>query len=257
MISIYDWFGYDISLKERYRMIREAGFDGVMLWWSDYLNKHDYRSAPEVARKAGLWVENIHAPFQIQDDIWLNSLAGKYAEECYLQYIGDCAEFEIPTIVIHLPDDDKPYNALGINRIHTLAERAGTLGVNIAFENLHNLSNLEYVLEKVNTPNVGFCYDCSHHFHFYPTVDLLAKFGSRLMALHLHDYDDADGVYRTHRLPFDGVIEWANAMEWILQSGYQGSTAIEAMNWEYEKFSIEQFLHEAYQRAKRLEALRF
>ncbi|MEZ4627356.1 MAG: TIM barrel protein [Eubacteriales bacterium] len=110
---------------------------------------------------------------------------------------------------------------------------------------------------RANTPNVGFCYDCSHHFHFYPTVDLLAKFGSRLMALHLHDYDDADEVYRTHRLPFDGVIDWASAMAPISQSRYQGTIAIEAMNWEYEMFLIEQFLHEAYQRAKRLEALRF
>ena len=32
---IYDWFGYALPLRERYRLIRAAGFDGVMLWWSN------------------------------------------------------------------------------------------------------------------------------------------------------------------------------------------------------------------------------
>lgn len=39
MIGIYDCFGYgpgyDVSFEERYRLIKKAGFDCVMLWWSD------------------------------------------------------------------------------------------------------------------------------------------------------------------------------------------------------------------------------
>ena len=31
MITIYDWFGYELPIKERYRLIREAGFDSVLL----------------------------------------------------------------------------------------------------------------------------------------------------------------------------------------------------------------------------------
>jgi len=37
MITIYDWFGYELPIKERYRLIKEAGFDGVLLWWSNGL----------------------------------------------------------------------------------------------------------------------------------------------------------------------------------------------------------------------------
>ncbi len=32
MITIYNWFGYELTIKERYRLIKEAGFDGVLLW---------------------------------------------------------------------------------------------------------------------------------------------------------------------------------------------------------------------------------
>ena len=39
MIGIYDCFGYgtgyDVSFDERYKLIKRAGFDCVMLWWSD------------------------------------------------------------------------------------------------------------------------------------------------------------------------------------------------------------------------------
>jgi Sugar phosphate isomerases/epimerases len=125
-------------------------------------------------------------------------------------------------MVVHLPDDDKEYNALGLDRIKRIAEKA---------------------------ERRGFCYDCCHHYHYYPNYDLLTKFGSRLMTLHLHDYDGNT----IHRLPFDGTIDWPAAMKKISETGYSGATAIEAMNWSYRQRN---FLQEAFERAKRLEALR-
>lgn len=42
----------------------------------------------------------------------------------------------------------------------------------------------------------------------------------------------------------------------IAETDYSGATAIEAMNWDYKDLSAEEFLHEAFERAKRLEALK-
>lgn len=43
MIGIYDCFGYgagyDVSFEERYQLIKNAGFDCVMLWWSDQFGR--------------------------------------------------------------------------------------------------------------------------------------------------------------------------------------------------------------------------
>lgn len=252
MITIYDWFGYELPIKERYQLIKEAGFDGILLWWSEYLGRNDYRSGPQIVREAGLVIENIHTPFQVQDNIWLDNLDGEASIDCYLQCVKDCAEFEIPTMVVHLPDDDKPYNALGLYRIKRIAEKAEQLGVNVALENLRNLANLSYVMKQVDSLRIGFCYDCCHHYHYYPCSDLLSMYGSRLMALHLHDYNGT----AIHQLPFDGKVNWSVAMKKITETGYSGPTAIEAMNWDYKDLSIEKFLQEAYERAKRLEALK-
>jgi len=62
MITIYDWFGYNLSMKERYQLIKETGFEGVLLWWSngfgrDCYGLNDYRKGPGIAREAGLFVD--------------------------------------------------------------------------------------------------------------------------------------------------------------------------------------------------------
>lgn len=258
MITIYDWFGYELPIKERYQLIKEAGFNGVLLWWSDGFGRNcfgqnDYRNGPQIARAAGLFIENIHTPVHNQNDLWLDNLDGEALTDCYLQCVADCAEFEIPTMVVHLPNDSKPYNALGLDRFKKITEKAEQLGVNVALENLHNLSNLAYVLEQVNSLRVGFCYDCGHHNRHYPNDDLLSKYGSRLMALHLHDNN---GSNAQHGLPFDGTIDWITTMKKIAETNYSGATALEPMNWDYENISIREFLHKAFDRAKKLEALR-
>ncbi len=253
MLAIYDWFGYDLPIKDRYRLIKAAGFDGILMWWSDGFDRGDYRSGPQLAREAGLFIENIHTPIQNQNNLWLDNLAGEALADCYLQCVADCAEFEIPTMVVHLPNDDYPHNRLGLDRIKMITEKAEQLGVNVALENLRNFTNLTYVLEQVDSKRVGFCYDCCHHNNYCPDTDLLSLYGSRLMALHLHDNS---GEHNQHRLPFDGRVDWSIAMKKIVKTGYSGATALEPMNWDYQNLPAEEFLQRAYERAKGLEALR-
>jgi hypothetical protein len=52
-----------------------------------------------------------------------------------------------------------------------------------------------------------------------------------------------------------GLVVTALALV-ITATGYSGAIAIEAMNWDYKDISAEEFLKEAFERAKRLEALR-
>lgn len=254
MITIYDWFGYELPINERYQLIKKAGFDGVLLWWSEGFNRNDYRNGPQIARNAGLFIENIHTPIQNQNKLWLDNLDGDALTDCYLQCVADCAEFEIPTMVVHLPNEQHPYNALGVERIKRIAEKAEHLGVNVALENLGNFANLSYMLEQVDSMRIGFCYDCCHHNNYNLGDDLLSMYGSRLMALHLHDNG---GSHSQHQLPFDGNIDWTVTMKKIAETNYLGATALEPMNWDYMDLSAEEFLYTAYEKAKRLEALRF
>lgn len=258
MITIYDWFGEQIPNKERYHLIKEAGFDGVLLWWSngfgrDCFGQDDYLNGPRDAREAGLFIENIHTPVHHENNLWLDNLDGEAAADCYLQCVADCAEFDIPTMVVHLPDENNPHTSLGLDRIKRMADKAEQLGVNVAMENLWNLTNLAYVLEQVDSKRIGFCYDSGHHNRHYPDHDLLSLYGSRMMAIHLHDNN---GKFAQHGLPLDGTIDWSTTMQSIAQTDYTGPIAIEAMNWDYEDLSAKAFLHKAFEQAKRLEVLK-
>ena len=74
-LAIVDWFGYNLSPQERMSLIKEAGFFGVLLW-IDYFDK-DYKKFPEYARKAGLFVENVHAPYLNANSLWEDNSDGQ------------------------------------------------------------------------------------------------------------------------------------------------------------------------------------
>jgi len=248
--SIYDWFGYNIPIKDRYKYIKEAGFDGVLLWWSsDFGRGEDYKEGVQLARDAGLIVENIHTPILQQDNFFLNNLDGESSFECYIQCIKDCAELEISTMVVHLPDNKYPLNEIGMERVKRMIVQAEDSDVNIAMENLRNLQNVMAVLDNTFSPKLGFCYDCCHHANYSAEYDLLEKYGHRLMAVHLHDNG---GKMNQHQLPFDGNINWETVMKKLAGTGYQGAIALEPMNWGYEDIGIEEFLKRAHEKVVKL-----
>ena len=258
MTGIYDCFGYgsgyDVSFEERYKLIRKSGFDCVMLWWSNQFGRGDgYQEDVRLARRAGLFVENIHAPVHEQNNLSLDNLSGEGVFQSYLQCVADCCEYYIPTMVIHLPNDNNPLNQTGIRRLAELINKAEQKNIQIAFENLSNIKNLKIVLNKFTSNNVGYCYDSCHHINYAPDEDLLGMYGNRLMAIHLQDNG---GSHNQHQLPFDGNINWDTVMEKIACTGYRGATTLEPMNWDYSHLNICQFLELAYERAKRLDYLR-
>ncbi|MCL2885042.1 MAG: sugar phosphate isomerase/epimerase [Oscillospiraceae bacterium] len=261
MTAIYDWFGYALPMAERYPLIKQAGFDGVLLWWGVDFPGSEHRAAPALARGAALTVENIHTPFEGVNDLWRDNLNGDELTLRFLQCVTDCADFQIPAMVMHLADGDAPppCAARGLDRIKRIAEKAERHGVRVALENLHKSAHLGFVLGHINSPCVGFCYDSGHHHCCNPEDDLLGEFGSRVMALHLHDNEGGDGHGAregdTHQLPFDGTVDWPEVMAKIKQTGYTGVVALEVLNKRHEELSAEGFLRLACERAKRLEAL--
>jgi len=257
MTGIYDCFGYgsgyDVSFEERYKLIRKSGFDCVMLWWSNQFGRGDgYQEDVRLARRVGLFVESIHVPVHEQNNLSLDNLSGEGVFQSYLQCVADCCEYDIPTMVIHLPNDNNPLNQTGIRRLAELINKAEQKNIQIAFENLSNIKNLKVVLNKFTSNNVGYCYDSCHHINYAPDEDLLGMYGNRLMAIHLQDNG---GSHNQHQLPFDGNIKWDTVMEKIACTGYWGATTLEPMNWDYSHLNICQFLELAYERAKRLDYL--
>lgn len=256
MITIFDWFGYDVPYDERYRIIKESGFDGVLLYWSNEFGNMNYKHNAHLARHAGLFVENIHTSIENTNDLWLDNLNGNEITDYLLQCVDDCHTYEIPTMIVHITSGDNPPNPneLCINRIKKIIEKAEQQCVNVALENLRNPEYLKYVFDHINSNRLGFCFDSGHQNCHSKNTDLLSMYGDKLMALHLHDNDESGDQ---HRIPFDGNIHWATVMKKLTDSHYNGPTALEIMSMGYEhiKDPVE-YLAIAYERAKRLRDLR-
>ncbi len=96
-----------------------------MLWWSDKFGRGaGYRQDAELARNAGLSVENMHAPVHEQNYLFADCAEGESVFCEYLSCIEDCNTYQIPTAVIHLPEDRFPFSETGKKRLEIIIERA-------------------------------------------------------------------------------------------------------------------------------------
>ena len=65
------WFGYPLELDDRLRLISEAGFKAVLLWWAtSSAYEPPIPKKAETAAKHGLAVENAHLHFAGVNSLW-------------------------------------------------------------------------------------------------------------------------------------------------------------------------------------------
>nr|WP_092071730.1 sugar phosphate isomerase/epimerase family protein [Dendrosporobacter quercicolus]NSL49482.1 sugar phosphate isomerase/epimerase [Dendrosporobacter quercicolus DSM 1736]SDM29838.1 Sugar phosphate isomerase/epimerase [Dendrosporobacter quercicolus] len=255
-VSIFSWFGFPIPMDKRFKMIKAAGFDGVLLWWSDEHAAVDGDKAvqPALARENGLCVENIHAPFEGINCLWTDGRQGDEFEQVLANCINESAVHEIPTVVMHLSAGEhlQKTNQTGLDRIKRLVELAERKNVNIALENLRRLEYLHFILDNIQSDRLGFCYDSGHEYCYNREADLLTQYGARLMAVHIHDND---GVHDLHKVPGEGSVDWKAVVAKLKKSVYRGAVALEVTN-KFSKYgdteTPEWFLRRAFQSAKKL-----
>lgn len=255
-LSIFSWFGFSIPMEDRFKLIKAAGFDGVLLWWSDEYVEIDGDKShhPELARQNKLFIENIHTPFEGINCIWTESIDGNDFEKTLLNCIEDCSRYEIPTAVVHISQgyNPPPMNHVGLDRIKRLVETAERKNVNIALENLRKPEYLDFIFSNIQSGRLGFCYDSGHENCFTKGTDLLTQYGSKLMTLHLHDND---GTSAQHKIPGEGKIDWNLISQKLKTTGYSGAISLEVTNEfsQYrEKETAAEFLKRAYKAAEML-----
>lgn len=248
--TIVDYFGYNISPKERMNAIKAAGFDGVILLWAEYFDE-DFNRFPDYAAEAGLYVENAHAPYRGANALWYDNLRGADYTERLIACITDCVFYGIPTLVMHPTskgDIPLPCDGVGLDRMKRIAEAAERFDVNVALENMGSPDYIGYIFDNVKSKRLGFCYDSGHHLCFTPERDLLSEYGDRLMALHLHDND---GAADSHNLPLTGKVNWTKLSQKLEALGYGGACALEAQNGGFEDITDPvEFLRIALSKAK-------
>lgn len=254
-LGMYSWFGYMLPLQERLRLIKQASFDSTMVWWGDSVAfyEHSPETIPPMVRDAGLYLENIHAPYEHCNRLWSETawIREETAKQ-YITWVKDCEKYTIPMMVMHVTDG--PYEGVptaeGIDTVKQIAAAAHSAGIQLAVENTRNPEFITRLLEEIPEDTFGFCFDFSHDWLCSKhRLALLKEHGSRLFTVHMADND---GVDDRHWLPGEGVMDW-ELMCNALPPAYTGCLSLEVVPHPYETDEApEAFMNKAYQCAVRL-----
>ena len=255
-LGIYSWFGISTPMEERFRLMKQAGFDSTFLWWGDeYADMDGPKDRhPFMARRQGLILENVHLPFSEANELWTDGLRADELVNVYTNGINDCASHDIPTAVMHITRgyEPPPMTTKGVDRIKMLVELAEKRNVNIALENLRKPEYLDFMLSGIDSGRLGFCYDSGHENCYTKGEDYLPQYGSRLMTMHLHDNDGSDDQ---HLVPGEGNIDWQTVAGKLKAARHTGALTFEVTN-EFSTLrgreTAEEFLNRAYAAAVRI-----
>lgn len=256
--GVSSWFGYDLPLEKRLELIAQAGFTATCLWFGD--DEEMVRGGrtdliPQMVRKCGLKLDNIHLPYKNSGYIWSNSkhelnIVRQEAENGLLF----CSKHHVPIMVMHpvYGETPPPPNEYGLDFFRNLVKMAENRNVIIALENIFFGGNehLEYLFSQIPSSNLGFCYDSSHDVIAAKyRGEALQTWGKRLVTTHL---SDNLGKTDDHFILGKGNINWPEVMKRFPKS-YAGTLSLEIDNPEAAKGLLpDEFLKTAYTQLKKL-----
>lgn len=262
---------FGIGVEEQLTLFKQIGFESFFTGWSERIK--GYR---EVAERLGLEYRSVHAPFTNAANIWRDGEVGDRSVEELLRCVEDCAEAEVPVLVVHtyigFAPSEGPTQS-GIENFRRIVEAAALKNVKIAFENTEGEEYLDALMRAFGSyENVGFCWDTGHELCYNKGKDMMALYGERLLCTHLNDNlgirnFNGEITWRDdlHLLPFDGITDWNDVARRLNRSDYQGTLTFELCkkskdgrfdNDKYDRMKLEEYLTEAYARACRVATLK-
>jgi len=214
-ISFY--FGYKINYKERARMIKEAGFDCVITNADKHLNKQNgtIRQQVKIFKQVGLKLSSLHNRYNDKDlkHFFQNDKVGDKVEKNVIKDLRVAKKYGFSCVVVHLKGE---FNEIGVERLKRILNVCEKLGVFLAVENVDYKEVFVKVFECINNKYLKFCYDSGHNNFFDKHYDYLAKYGDKLVWLHLHDNDGTDDLHTLNRY---GNIEWDKIAKGLSKCG--------------------------------------
>lgn len=258
-------WGENLSLKQIFSSLREAGYDVIDFWMNLFcmgedapLLRDDWRAwaqeTAQLARAYGLRVGQAHAhwnhPCQIEEDFTFHPPLKKT-----LRCFEACKLMDCRHLVFHpiqrwhrMPEEGMRQKILDINAqwFASMLPEAEKYGVEIDIENLFDHKHVQqpgdplfpfstaddilYVVEKINHPLVRVCLDTGHAFINAQDVPaMIRRYGARLGALHLNDnYGKIGPIYEDlHLFPGYGRIPWPEVFAALKEIDYQGTLNME------------------------------
>lgn len=195
----------------------------------------EFENAMEALEKAGIAVDNFHAPFKGLNVIWELGEAGEQMLTRLMDGVDACVKYGVKVMVAHVSNGKPmpPISPAGLDRYDRLMAYAKENAVTIAFESHRFVENVRYFMERY--PEAGFCLDTSHEDAFTPGVRYMPMWGNRLVATHISDNEYVCDV-DMHMLPFDGHIDFDQTAREIAGCGRDVTLMLEIKPDNHERY---------------------
>jgi sugar phosphate isomerase/epimerase len=238
------------NLDERIRLIKNAGFNNVTLWWAEegFEKQSDQM---KILEKYNVIADNAHLPYSRCNELWMPKGYDETYTNDTISDIKECSECGINTVVFHVSTSKitPVYSEVGLERIKRIVDAAEKYNVKIAFENLRMPKYLEFITSNIDSDKVGICYDSGHNNYCYPAESIIRKYKDKIFALHLHDNF---GRGDEHLIPFDGNAPWDDITRSISESIYDAISLEIHKYSSYDSLTREEFLEKAFIAANKL-----
>ena len=220
--------------------LANLGFDGIDVAFDycvtntvdGFMSEHYLDWAKKFREKAdvlGVILSHSHAPF----DASARGDIVKRTMEC-ASILG--AKYTVVHPIWRKSDDSfyedfDEFVEVNVKAIQPILEAAEKYGVTVLSENLLwgasiHPKAISDLVDAVNSPCFGWCYDTGHAKAFgLSSTDLI---GLNSVPLSLHIHDNFGIKWDEHLIPGDGNIDWKEFLDVLKTIGYQGEFVLEA-----------------------------
>lgn len=192
----------------------------------------DYKATEKYAKNAGVELWSYHLPFWATE--YKIDIASPDRDERRktiereTELIGRAADIGIAKFIIH-PCLERAEETNRAERIETakdslalLADAARKEGATICVEDLPRTClgrTAEEIKELISAdPDLRVCFD-TNHLLTESVVSFARALGDKIVTLHVSDYDN---INERHWLPGEGIINWHELYDTLLDVGYNG-----------------------------------
>jgi sugar phosphate isomerase/epimerase len=235
---------YHQSILDCLPLIRESGFSMIEVCSSpEHLDFRDLKRvhrAAERIQELGMEAYSFHAPFAPAIDIASSDSAQRAASVTEIFKAAEAAALlRVHYFVLH-PGPENPASIPAAERLprmqhvveslNQVAQRCKELGIICVLENklphllFGNTSDILWILDGINTAQVGACLDTGHAFLGGDLHVLVHKLASHLQIIHAHDNG---GVGDNHLPPGEGKIDWEKFLCDLIEVRFRGALILE------------------------------
>ena len=225
------------TLEERFRLLKELGFDGVEM---DSPAGGDWQQVRQISQDTGLEIPGVVCsthwgkPLSAADpQVRQEGLIGAETALRDCQTVGGSTVLLVPGVC----NKDVSYEqawSRSTEAIRELIPLAQELGIQIAFENVWNnfITSADEAVRYVDqfeSSAVGWYFDTGNIVRYEDPVDWVRKLDHRILKLDIKDYSrrlmESEGVWAGFRCKIgdpDSSVGWASVMSELRRIGYRG-----------------------------------